>query len=251
MWASVTANPQAKLQVDGKTIIQSENVTGMYDVDPSVYNNYALNAYATLYSNNQNGGIAVSAMDNNGMARHSASFDLKSDAGGTFRSALSYVSRDAANANISSTEIISMAPGGNVGIGETDPSEKLDVNGNTRAANIFLDTNASYMGANLKYDATLAVPAWTAIDNSFGGWALRNEAGLSSCGPIGDNTGATVNMRQSVTVLPEGNMGIGTNAPEQRLDVRGSAQIGTNDANDITGSGALAVEQTPSEAMRV
>ena len=127
------SNPQAKLQVDGKTIIQSDVVTGVYDVDPSVYGNYALNAYATVYGNNQNGSIAVSAMDGDGIARHSVSLDLRSTSTGTFRSAISHVFRDDANAPVTNNEIMSFTPSGSVGIGITEPQEKLDVLGNLQA----------------------------------------------------------------------------------------------------------------------
>ena len=111
----------------------------------------------------------------------------------------------------SSNEALTILSSGNVGIGTTSPSYKLDVAGNIRVdstsvAQIFLDSAASN-DAVLNFHENASQKGKIGYDTSLGGIALVAGSGAFS----------TADM----VLLDGGNVGIGTTSPTTTLDVRG------------------------------
>ena len=103
--------------------------------------------------------------------------------------------------------------GGNVGIGTTTPSEKLDVSGNAIVRgdivardtypSIYVDHSGTVMGG-IRADATskLELKTLTTAPLSF-----------------------QVNSSEKMRILDNGNVGIGTTSPSNKLDVNGTASV--------------------------
>ncbi|MDO7876960.1 hypothetical protein Q5H93_19595 [Hymenobacter sp. ASUV-10] len=137
--------------------------------------------------------------------------------------------------------------GPNVGIGTLAPSQALDVQGNTNVSgnsavggsiavtgsstvggNSFV-TGAGQIGTDLAVDANNANAGTLASGLRFGG--LGSGEGLASKRTAGGNVNGLdfftgYNNRMSITGA--GNVGIGTDAPGQKLDVRGNISMSGN-----------------------
>jgi len=119
---------------------------------------------------------------------------------------------------------------GNVGIGTTSPGYLLDVNGNARINN------------NLMFN--------TAVNNNLGinfpntGYGLHWGNGYSRIYDDGDlrictddymhfYTGSTTTSpgTERITILPSGNVGIGTSSPQYMLDINGSLRVNDTSVN--------------------
>jgi hypothetical protein len=137
---------------------------------------------------------------------------------------------------------------GNVGVGTTNPSQPLDVNGNARLRGGIYDSNNSSGGSN----NVLA-------SNGSGGWSWQpvTSVGATSGVSIADDTSTnatryilftnatsglvnTENVSSTkLTYNPSsGSLGINTTTPTQPLDVNGNARLrgGIYDANSSSGS---------------
>jgi hypothetical protein len=147
----------------------------------------------------------------------------------------------AGGTNGDGTELMRIANTGNVGIGTSAPTAKLDVNGTARiqgstgtptaitgrdaAGNI----NNITLGANL----SLAGGVLSATGGGTSGWGLNGNAGTdvninyigtSDGQPLAFRTGAGELMRLENT----GNLGINTNNPQRTLHVQGGVRITGN-----------------------
>ena len=113
----------------------------------------------------------------------------------------------ALNVNLTSGNLT--IPNGNVGIGTTGPAAKLTVAG----GHILLDNNQYYEGKDNSGTVLNLLGADASNYNTIGsaGTGVRFQNGAQS---------ATL-----VTILNDGNVGIGTTAPSQRLDVNGSINV--------------------------
>ena len=127
----------------------------------------------------------------------------------------------------STSEAMRIKSGGNVGIGTTTPTDKLDVAGALRlTSNISFDANKSgriYKASN----HGLAIHGVTGSTNDF---AMFTPAGqLMLVNPSGTN---------NVSLIPvaSGNVGIGTTAPGQKLTVAGSLSAHRFCASDSLGN---------------
>lgn len=136
---------------------------------------------------------------------------------------------------------------GNVGIGTTNPSNKLHVSSTTSGDGISIDNTAN-PALNLRASGTVrgylgvatAANAWTS-GSAINDLVLRAE---SSSIHFANNGGALPTM----TLLTSGNVGIGTTAPTQRLDL-GSGNLTTTGrvfiGDGASGSPSLAFAAVP------
>ena len=153
----------------------------------------------------------------------------------------------------SNTEKMRIDGSGNVGIGTTTPSSKLEINGNVSLNNTLYVIESRKVGirtSNPQYMLDMGVNTYVAIDGLFGHiiqhnsassqfWTLatRNNGNFdiatSTVDPRpGGNVIASSNAK--LTILPSGNVGIGTTSPATRLDVNGNIT-----ANYFIGDGSL------------
>lgn len=117
--------------------------------------------------------------------------------------------------------------GGNVGVGTNQPSAKLHVNGSLRSASLSVDGALTPSAGNSETQGIMFPkdPGGGASDAAWIRYYARS--GESTTLEIGTSNDPD----DHIALMPSGNVGIGTNAPTQKLDVRGrilaqSLQIG-------------------------
>ena len=144
-----------------------------------------------------------------------------------------------------SQDRLAILANGNVGIGTNSPTEKLTIAGNIRISNYAyqefnIGNTKGYIWGNHDYNGTagtfqddLVISAnWQGVNSNTDNISnsssfLRN--GAMSVGRhgirffISDNS--TSAPTQSMTIATNGNVGIGTNSPDEKLEVGGNARI--------------------------
>ncbi len=115
-----------------------------------------------------------------------------------------------------------------VGIGNNAPTERLDVTGNLKFSGALMPNNAAgTTGQVLTSNGAGAAPTWGTPAAVVSGWAL---AGNSATVPGTNFIGTTdaqrlvfkTNNVEQATILSNGNVGIGTVTPAEKLDVAGN-----------------------------
>lgn len=119
------------------------------------------------------------------------------------------------------SEKMRLTEGGNVGIGTTSPSEKLDVVGNAEINGAYI--NLRNTGAN--------------ADFYFGQGAGADEYGILHWDAAGNYVSLANQANANTLVIKDGNVGIGITPSGYKLEVNGSASI----ANDLIMSNAAPV----------
>jgi hypothetical protein len=107
---------------------------------------------------------------------------------------------------------------GNVGIGTTSPSEKLDVAGSVRVGNMkFEPINGGRIGFNRNTTTGAIYNSDYAAFQINGAYSGADFLAIESYNSLG--------VFQGVVSIKEGNVGIGTTSPDQKLHVSGNAKV--------------------------
>lgn len=110
---------------------------------------------------------------------------------------------------------------GNVGMGTTTPTQKLDVRGNLVVGN--KSTNASTGMSSLILDGIMNSPANLQRPNIF--HRANVGLGLSSDFEISFQVSSASTISEAMRIKENGNVGIGTTEPTQKLDVNGNINV--------------------------
>jgi hypothetical protein len=111
------------------------------------------------------------------------------------------------------TDLITITAGGNVGIGTTSPAERLSINGNAQVDEIFIGVTTGFLSGT-----TNAQIGWAGGFSGLTNGSLILQSRSNVATPIIFATETTEKMR----INGNGNVGIGTTAPSERLHVVGN-----------------------------
>jgi len=123
------------------------------------------------------------------------------------------------------TEWVRIDTSGNVGIGTTAPSERLDVQGNVRFSGALMPGgNPGTSGQVLVSQGQDQPPVWQTLPSSNNSWSLTGNSGTN---PANNFLGTTdnqplvfrTNNSERVRIDTNGNVGIGTTTPGAKLHV--------------------------------
>jgi hypothetical protein len=246
-----TINPASKLHVYGGSFSSSTTLSA----DPGDYAISVESATGSYTSNNIGHNIAFrsNSGQNSGRGRVVAAINTV-DRGTQDASALTF---NTANTSEVLSEQVRIDINGNVGIGSTNPAQKLDVGGNVRlgtlsAAGDFTDSGSTgtrhlTIGADNGGDALLVTHA-SGYGVGYFGYEAGGDRLIIACDSGGGNNkidfsvnagttanGATDNINgiaPAMRIAASGNVGIGTNNPEGKLVVsNGSTGLEFNPNN--------------------
>jgi hypothetical protein len=231
-----TTSPDYKLDVEG-------SVNG--DVEARIYNSFDDNNA----SSTPRAGLWLEAASNNGYLRvHGApadtvskhQVDLGSSAGGSF---LTFT--------LGVTERMRITNSGNIGIGTTNPSERLSIAPSTNTSAEIGYAHVGYMGHN-----TYAGFSHVSTNTTTGYALLQASSGETYINaPTGQNINFRINNSTHMVLDSGGNIGIGTTSPSRELDVAGDAKVSGQTHTgtlrvDATAAGPTpAPNQSPSDAI--
>ncbi|WP_413944108.1 beta strand repeat-containing protein [Bdellovibrio sp. HCB-162] len=147
------------------------------------------------------------------------------------------------------TTKVTVLPSGNVGIGTTNPNRKLEVMDTaaspimgTRSTSdttaiktvmVMKHTSSATVGDGFGPEMTFAIEGQGLAQTAIAGIAAVR-SGSNDSGRLDFNTYSSGTMNTRMSILPSGNVGIGTNNPQAKLDVNGA--IRATDICDETGA---------------
>jgi hypothetical protein len=151
----------------------------------------------------------------------------------------------------SGTELFRIQENGNVGIGTTSPSKKLDVNGRVRVGDINYayggtnyhvllaeDSNDAYI-SNINGNATISGGGYyygsnlrllNSTSTSYSGIQARADGAIAFENATGGTAGSTIAVSEKMRINGSGDVGIGTTAPSEKLEVVGNAVLDNSNA---------------------
>ena len=204
-----TPSPAARLDVDGDARASGNVSAASFTGDGSGLTNVSASSSTSLSCA---GCVSESELDFNPATQaeldaHKSSADerylLKT--GGTMTGALNL---PANGLNVGGSQLVLV--GGNVGIGTVSPGAPLEVEGTTRLRNLIATPqDAGLEGGEVSLQGAPGFHSWQ-MDNYGGNFRLHNQ-------------GAS-----RFDVTPAGNVGIGTNAPTEKLEVFGNVRVNGN-----------------------
>ncbi len=150
---------------------------------------------------------------------------------------------------------------GNVGIGISDPTQKLDIDGNIRLRNNAIigtwSSNSLTFNTNSAAQMTIAATGQIGVGTTTptqkldidGNIRLRNDGiiGTWSSNSLTFNTNSTARM----TIAPTGLIGVGTSIPTEKLDVDGNIRLRNNSAIGTWSSNSLTFNTNSTARMTI
>ncbi|MDA7907081.1 hypothetical protein N9B25_01085 [bacterium] len=141
--------------------------------------------------------------------------------------------------------------GGNVGIGTTSPSTLLEISGNSQASTPALRINCT--DSSVQLNQVAGAVQFSVNDASTPGAGVKTSINSIALNTIGSryglafNTTGSTNNVERMRIDSDGNVGIGTDSPSEKLDVNGNVKIKdallSNQENTDIDTGAEVVAQ--------
>ncbi len=166
--------------------------------------------------------IKFQNIDPGGGGRHSAQIVSGKEAGwiagnsSTYKAYLSFWTRPGG----SQEERLRITSDGKVGIGRSNPKNKLHLSGNYRqtGSSIIFDNNDKInVQRNVEWD-----DGWKRINSDFGEMLQLRDGGLEFQSAANGSAGSAITWVEHFTVKSDGKVGIGATDPNSRLEVVGS-----------------------------
>ncbi len=214
-----TTSPNAKLHVDGTIYSKKIILDDIIDLNAGAHvtimkpNNtkQALISFVDKLTDNQVGVLGMIAGNDD----------------------LSLMAQNNRKLNLMAEQGIILNPGTNVGIGTTNPTEKLEVDGNVKItgnfkfpakiSSEFLMTNTSFHGGTMLHAGT------GTGGNSMLRFSYNENASGINKGLFFGSSDTTSTLMDSIMSIRGGQVGIGTTEPTEKLEVDGNVKItGTN-----------------------
>lgn len=228
-----TDNPKSKLDVWGNVLAGRSDATEGINAFAIRYENGSVNNWGSLrsgaetymsYGVKADNKTAYGWLSGNGSY---AGYKTAVTVGGEGIKFLSSSYQQAAqDSPVTLSELMRIAPNGNVGIGTENPQQKLDVRGSI-ASKISSNEGGAIFLQNPVKTASNTANQW-AIYNMTGGYG--NGLQFWSYSADGSNYGSRM------VIADNGNLGIGTASPQAKLDVDGGINIAAGSAIQLGGN---------------
>jgi len=128
-----------------------------------------------------------------------------------------------------------LVPAGNVGIGTTSPTTTLEVSGSAKASDIYTSDGVQIQGlSGRNYFRDAEGAGNLRVGGVWGMAGIYAESGPAVVG----GTGGVSLQNNSMFVSTNGNVGLGTNSPSAKLDVRGKSLFTRDGVSECCGNDA-------------
>ncbi|UCA61545.1 hypothetical protein KB553_08420 [Chryseobacterium rhizoplanae] len=227
-----TDNPKSKLDVLGNIQAGRSDATEGINAFSIRYENGSVNNWGSLRSGAEtymSYGVKADNTTAYGWLSGSGSYPSYKTAVTVGGEGIKFLSSSylqvAQDSPVNLSELMRIAPNGNVGIGTENPQYKLDVSGSI-VSQIASNEGGAFVLQNPNKTASGTAHQWT-IYNMTGGYG--NGLQFWSYSADGNNYGSRM------TIADNGNVGIGTANPQAKLDVAGNIFIAGESALQLSG----------------